>query len=254
MRNIPSNFSPNRRNARRRRPDCRASAGFTLIEMLVVIAIIALLATLISSGVSKALLTARRTQCLSNMRQIGLGVITYATENRGRLPPTRHSVGAEEAWVTVLAPYLGEMDTIRICPMDPKGAERLARGGTSYLANDLIFDTRTDPFGQVLDGSLGNLSLIDNPSRTFLAVIASDDRGTGATNDHTHAGQWTSWNRFLSDVEADRFRRGGRHHTRLRGESNYLYGDGGVRSLRAATLKEWIEEGRNPGEADNAPR
>ncbi|MCC5847580.1 MAG: DUF1559 domain-containing protein [Verrucomicrobia bacterium] len=249
-----SNSPFQRRKLRPRRPVRRASAGFTLIEMLVVIAIIALLATMISSGVSRAMLTARRAQCMSNMRQIGLGVINYAMENRGRLPPTRHSAGAEEAWVTVLAPYLGEMDTIRICPMDPKGAERLARGGTSYLANDLIFDTRTDPFGQVLEGSIGDLSLIDNPSNTFLAVIASDNRGTGATNDHTHAGQWTSWNRFLSDVEADRFRRGGRHATRLRGESNYLYADGGVRSLQAVTLKEWIEGGRNPGEANNAPR
>lgn len=228
--------------------------GFTLIEMLVVIAIIALLASLIVPAVSNALTRAQQVKCMSNMRQIGQALMMYTLENNGALPPTRHSAQADQAWITLLSPYLGNMDEIRISPADPRGRERLERGGTSYIVNDLIFDPRTDPFGQVLEGTIGNLSRIDSPSNTMLAFVVSDNRGTGATNDHTHAGQWTAWPRFLADVEADRFRRGGRHPTRLRGSSNYLYADGGVANLQASVLKDWIDSGRNPGLVNNAPR
>lgn len=228
--------------------------GFTLIEMLVVIAIIALLASMIVPAVSSALTRAQQTACMSNMRQIGQALMIYALENNENLPPTRHTAAAGESWITLLSPYLGDMDRIRICPADPRGRERLERGGTSYIVNDLIFDPRTDPFGQVQAGTIASLNRIDSPTRTMLAFVISDNRGTGATNDHTHAGQWTVWPRFLADVEADRFRRGGRHASRTRGSSNYLYADGGVANLRASVLKDWIEDGNNPGEVNNAPR
>lgn len=57
-----------------------AQAAFTLIEMLVVIAIIALLATLISPAVSRALDRAREITCLSNMQQWGRGVHLYLVD------------------------------------------------------------------------------------------------------------------------------------------------------------------------------
>ncbi len=230
--------------------------GFTLIEMLVVVTIILLLMGLTAGGVSRALLSARRTQCMSNMRQIGLGILTYATEHRGRLPPTRHATGQneEESWIFLLASYLGNMDQIRISPADPNGAERLRRGGTSYIVNDILFDTQTDDFGNVLGSNINGLFDIPNPTRTMMAFIVSDNTGTGATNDHTHTNEWTNWVRFLSDVEADRFRRGNRSSDRTRGDSNYLYADGGVQNLRASVMKEWIEAGNNPGEPGKAPR
>jgi len=228
--------------------------GFTLIELLVVLAIVALLASLVVSGAAKGIQSGQRTRCLSNLRQIGLAVLTHATEHQGRLPPTRHSAAADEAWVTVLRPYLGNVDEIRISPADPNGAERLRRGGTSYLANDLIFDPRTDAFGNVLPDSIRGLFDLQAPSQTLLAVIASDNRGLGATNDHTHTATWTTWTRFLADVEADRFRSGARSSNRLAGDSNYLYADGGVRNLKAHLLKDWIDSGRNPGRPENAPR
>ncbi|MEZ5940839.1 MAG: DUF1559 domain-containing protein [Planctomycetaceae bacterium] len=60
--------------------------GFTLIELLVVITIIGILASLILPGVQNVRATARRTECLSNMRQVGVAAINYATTN-GALPP-----------------------------------------------------------------------------------------------------------------------------------------------------------------------
>lgn len=227
--------------------------GFTLVELLVVVAVVAVLAVLTAAVVPNVLVSARATKCLSNMRQIGLAIQMYADDHHGDLPPTRHSSSETESWIFQLRDYLNDVDDVRICPADPNGPDRLARGGTSYILNDLIFDARTDPFGNVLPGSVGNMRRIDRPGRTIFGFIISDNRGVGGTNDHTHAGVWTSFDRFLSDVEADRHRRGSRHPDRSRGRANYLYADGTVRALTAVEMRDHIQEGHNPGQPGHAP-
>ncbi|RRJ96617.1 DUF1559 domain-containing protein [Opitutaceae bacterium TAV4] len=84
-------------------------AGFTLVELLTVIAIIGILAAIIIPVVGRVRETARKAECVSNLRQIGVAMQAFAADNKQALPPT-YVVGngnRDNNWWYYLAPYLG---------------------------------------------------------------------------------------------------------------------------------------------------
>lgn len=222
----------------------RSTRAFTLVEMLVVVGILGLLAALLFPALSSAIMNGKRTASASNMRQIGLAMMSYAAENNMRLPETSHTAQYGKTWIFELAHYLDNVDKVRICPADPQGPDRLLNNGTSYTLNSFLFVPQIDPFGQLIGEPTNDLKRIPTLSKTLMAFICADTVGTGAGNDHTHSYNWTSWAAVLYDIAPDRFTTK-RNADRTAGTSNYLYADGHVETHTALEIKNRIESGDN---------
>ena len=70
--------------------------AFTLIELLVVVGIIALLVSMMLPDLGQARRSAKAAVCLSNMRQMAIGMVMYAQSNRDTLPSVGMSHGSHE--------------------------------------------------------------------------------------------------------------------------------------------------------------
>src|SRR5581483_2869356 len=98
---------------------CSSRTAFTLIELLVVIAIIAILAAILFPVFAQAREQARKTTCLSNLKQIGLGVMMYAQDYEETPPWAYGSMGW---WGDVIDPYIKMRGSANAGQGDVQGA------------------------------------------------------------------------------------------------------------------------------------
>ena len=187
-----------------------------------------------------------QTDCASNMRQVGIGFRMYADDNDGHLPRTTHDTrDTNDFWINSLRVYMGRVDEVRLCPADPRFNERLTNNGTSYIINEFNAVPLVDPFGQVLDHE-HKLDGLHEPSNTMILFEIADDYGPSVWADHTHSRAWfIGWEEVLKDLQPDRHRFGAANEDHTKGSANYLFGDGHVESIKAATLKTLIDRGIN---------
>ncbi|HEY2572897.1 MAG TPA: prepilin-type N-terminal cleavage/methylation domain-containing protein [Verrucomicrobiaceae bacterium] len=124
---------------RPRRHHPAATAGFTLMELLVVTVIIAALATLIIPGGDRLLHRARASACMNNLRNLGGALNLYLTDHNNIMPTlviSRESIGDDPPGLdTALLPYTEDRKAFR-CPGDTKRLWETT--GTSYIWNHLL--------------------------------------------------------------------------------------------------------------------
>jgi len=114
----------------------KAQKGFTLIELLVVIAIIAILAAILFPVFAKVREKARQTSCLSNEKQIGLGLIQYVQDNDETYPCAVDIWG--EGWAGKVYPYVKSTGVFG-CPDDSTQPVNGNRARLSYAFNGNLF-------------------------------------------------------------------------------------------------------------------
>ncbi len=145
----------------------RTRAGFTLVELLVVVAIISILVAILFPVFGRARENARRISCLSNVRQIGLAYSMYAGDSDERTVRI-HSNTDCPCWTDLLFPYVKNTNIFSGCPSenfdavwqpsDPAVAANINRGklNVAYGYNSLYTNPGTAADGQATTPPVGN--------------------------------------------------------------------------------------------------
>lgn len=212
-------------NIRPSRPHRRR--GFTLIELLVVIAIIAILAAILFPVFAQARESARKTSCLSNLKQQALGISMYTQDNDEFLPQGSRTMsdGTVWRWMHQTFPYVKNDDIYR-CP------------STKLPAWDPnVYTGNAGTYGyNALHLNVLNQAKIAKPATTIL--IAETPGGTVVGNrfrarpdlpDGSLGAVWGIWNQAESRIAYRHFN-----------QTNVAFADGHVKTLRAAEVNEKV--------------
>jgi len=201
-----------------------ASSGFSLVEVLVVIAVLAVLASLLFPFVQKARSRALDVGCLNNLRILGSGMFAAVAENNGRFPeivPNPSSAGKQ--WDAQIAPYLDinlsqniNVRTPFVCP-----AAKVYSGNSSIrLSRNLSYGYNTRVGSD--SGGSARPAAIQEPSK--LILLADRELSEGSNESYvTLAGSNSAI--FIADSAS---RLAVLPYERHGGKINILFADGHV--------------------------
>ena len=179
--------------------------AFTLIELLVVIAIIAILAAILFPAFARARENARRASCMSNMKQIGLGIMQYTADYdetypqaywyKADLGTTSNSTLGYWHWSASTLPYV-KSEQLYVCPSDPlKGHPPTQAPDPAYttIANSL--DSQVPRISYTANSAImpRKRQIID-PSNVVKLAAVEDTAGT------IMVAEFTSYNDCLNDT------------------------------------------------------
>ena len=188
--------------------------GFTLVELLVVVAVLALLVGLLLPTVRSVQRSARTSACLANIRAIEMAHISYAEANKGfladaRLPHGGGDLGSTESFVTTLRPFLDDQTRVMRSPLDDSphwpvllGGQGIAVPGsggkrfrqTSYGINDYLA-REFSPWAALDPARLTDrLQRIPSPAST-VHTLCMTTTGDFAGADHPHVENWSNGTR-----------------------------------------------------------
>ncbi len=227
--------------------------AFTLIELLVVIAIIAILAAILFPVFARAKAAAKKTACLSNLKQIGTSVMMYCNDYDGfyhksistttayvNAVPATNGFGANKNlraytnWPWFYGPYVKNVNVFD-CPVSPDGPEQLTKTNWTNDGNyGFNYDGLVRPVNE--PNSMNETALPDSSS-VYMVFDSGDPDPISGTN---------NWVGLLEALDLDWATLTLESAVRHIGTTNMAFADGHAKNIRYTQLLNRVGDNQAP--------